>query len=632
MGHICSRSTRLLALLAGYLLGSIPFGLLLTQAAGLGDVRNIGSGNIGATNVLRTGRKGLAAATLLLDLLKGTVAVLLVYDIARALRSRFDAYQLLPISPGSAPSSATSFPVWLRFQGGKGVATYIGVLIGMHWPAALCSAWSGPAWRWHALFLAGRAVRRPSAVVLYYLRHRLGRAAVHPDHVRADLPQAPRQHPPPARRRGEQDWRPVMSMPHAADAGAAAASAARRRPAPGLPAPDPQRQRRPRHLPRAHQSLRRRRAGAGRPARAVARAAAAGRRIRICPREQAEAELEAAARIGAQPLFTIEPGYPPALAAVDAPPPLLYVKGNAGHLTRPMVAIVGARNGSAAGPEARPPVRLASRRCGLRHRLGPRARHRRGRARGGARRPAPSPCWPAASTTSIRRRTPSLQRADRRARLPGQREPAGLRAARPGLPAPQPHHLRPLAGRADRRGGAALRHADHRPHGRRAGPRGVRRSRPPPRPARGRHQRACIKTGATMVTEPEDVLERAGADAARGPRPGRSGAAPSPRSRRDRRQRCRSSRQTPGRRPRTAAGGAGTCPDRHRRAWPGHRPAGPRHPDRPARAGAGRAHRAPRPPAGLARERVRPEAARACLRRASSEASQRPASAACAMP
>src|SRR3990170_229444 len=71
--------------------------------------------------------------------------------------------------------------------------------------------------------------------------------------------------------------------------------------------------------------------------------------IRICPRDQAEAELEAADAIGAQPLFTIEPGYPPALAAIDAPPPLLYVKGNAGHLARPMLAIVGARNGSAAG-------------------------------------------------------------------------------------------------------------------------------------------------------------------------------------------------------------------------------------------------------------------------------------------
>ena len=148
--------------------GLIPFGLLLTKAAGLGDVRNIGSGNIGATNVLRTGHKGLAAATLLLDALKGTVAVLLVYEIARGWVG-FDAFQLAT-SPGSAPFSATSIPVWLRFQGGKGVATYIGVLIGVHWPAAICVR-PGLDRRGarHALFLAGRAVRRRLAVVLYYL-------------------------------------------------------------------------------------------------------------------------------------------------------------------------------------------------------------------------------------------------------------------------------------------------------------------------------------------------------------------------------------------------------------------------------------------------------------------------------
>src|SRR5882672_2464869 len=111
-----------LALLAGYLLGSIPFGLLLTQAAGLGDVRNIGSGSIGATNVLRTGRKGLAAATLLLDALKGTFAVLICGYYG---------------GPNAAMLAALGaflghlYPVWLKFRGGKGVATYIGVLIGL---------------------------------------------------------------------------------------------------------------------------------------------------------------------------------------------------------------------------------------------------------------------------------------------------------------------------------------------------------------------------------------------------------------------------------------------------------------------------------------------------------------------
>ncbi|RZM04459.1 MAG: glycerol-3-phosphate 1-O-acyltransferase [Sphingomonas sp.] len=108
-----------LSLVLGYLLGSIPFGVILTRLAGAGDLRTIGSGNIGATNVLRTGRKGLAAATLLLDLAKGAVAVLLVERLF----------------PGNAPLAAAGaflghcYPVWLGFRGGKGVATYIGVLL-----------------------------------------------------------------------------------------------------------------------------------------------------------------------------------------------------------------------------------------------------------------------------------------------------------------------------------------------------------------------------------------------------------------------------------------------------------------------------------------------------------------------
>jgi glycerol-3-phosphate acyltransferase PlsY len=117
----------IIALVFGYLLGSIPFGLLLTRAAGLGDVRNIGSGNIGATNVLRTGNKGLAAATLLLDMLKGTAAVLIagMYGTEPA------------IAAGLAAFIGHLFPVWLGFKGGKGVATYIGVLAGLMWQAAL---------------------------------------------------------------------------------------------------------------------------------------------------------------------------------------------------------------------------------------------------------------------------------------------------------------------------------------------------------------------------------------------------------------------------------------------------------------------------------------------------------------
>ena len=119
--------TPLIALVFGYLLGSIPFGLLLTRAAGLGDVRNIGSGNIGATNVLRTGNKGLAAATLILDMLKGTAAVLI---------AGFHGTEYA-IAAGLGAFLGHLFPVWLGFKGGKGVATYIGVLAGLMWQAAL---------------------------------------------------------------------------------------------------------------------------------------------------------------------------------------------------------------------------------------------------------------------------------------------------------------------------------------------------------------------------------------------------------------------------------------------------------------------------------------------------------------
>ena len=158
----------LLALLAGYLLGSIPFGLILTKAAGLGDVRNIGSGNIGATNVLRTGNKGLAAATLVLDTLKGTVAVLLVYDIAVRWGGAADAITYCHIA-GLGAFLGHIYPVWLGFQGGKGVATYIGVLIGMHWPAAL---WFGIIWAGVALgtrYSSLAALCAVIGVVLYYL-------------------------------------------------------------------------------------------------------------------------------------------------------------------------------------------------------------------------------------------------------------------------------------------------------------------------------------------------------------------------------------------------------------------------------------------------------------------------------
>ena len=120
----------ILALAGGYLLGSIPFGLVLAKLAGLGDLRQIGSGNIGATNVLRAGGKGVAALTLILDAAKGTAAVLLA--------ARFGETAALTAGLGAFVGHV--FPVWLRFKGGKGVATYLGVLIGLYWPAALLFA------------------------------------------------------------------------------------------------------------------------------------------------------------------------------------------------------------------------------------------------------------------------------------------------------------------------------------------------------------------------------------------------------------------------------------------------------------------------------------------------------------
>ena len=123
------------ALAAGYLLGSIPFGVLLTRLGGAGDLRQVGSGNIGATNVLRTGRKGLAAATLILDLAKGAAAVWIV----------------AAWSPPDAPLAAAGaflghcYPVWLGFRGGKGVATLMGIVLALHWPIGLVYAavWLG---------------------------------------------------------------------------------------------------------------------------------------------------------------------------------------------------------------------------------------------------------------------------------------------------------------------------------------------------------------------------------------------------------------------------------------------------------------------------------------------------------
>lgn len=123
--------------LIGYLLGSVPFGLIFTRMAGLGDIREIGSKNIGATNVLRTGRKDIAIATLLADVLKGTAAVLLALYLANDPNTSILERDLGALITGFGAFIGHVYPVWLKFRGGKGVATYIGVLLGFSWPAAL---------------------------------------------------------------------------------------------------------------------------------------------------------------------------------------------------------------------------------------------------------------------------------------------------------------------------------------------------------------------------------------------------------------------------------------------------------------------------------------------------------------
>jgi len=149
-----------LALVFGYLLGSIPFGLLVTRAAGLGDVRKIGSGNIGATNVLRTGNKGLAAATLLLDMLKGTAAVMIARHFGHD----------LGLWAGLGAFLGHLFPAWLGFKGGKGVATYLGVLIALGWHVALIfiAVWLAMAFLFRYSSLAALTAAVIVPIALYF--------------------------------------------------------------------------------------------------------------------------------------------------------------------------------------------------------------------------------------------------------------------------------------------------------------------------------------------------------------------------------------------------------------------------------------------------------------------------------
>lgn len=156
---------QLLAALIGYACGSIPFGLLLTRAAGLGDVRKIGSGNIGATNVLRTGNKKIAILTLLCDALKGTIPVLIATYFWGTPIAVFAAFGAM---------LGHIFPVWLGFKGGKGVATFIGVLFGLYWPLGLVFAalWLALAFAFKYSSLAALVASLTLPFVALYLDHK----------------------------------------------------------------------------------------------------------------------------------------------------------------------------------------------------------------------------------------------------------------------------------------------------------------------------------------------------------------------------------------------------------------------------------------------------------------------------
>lgn len=158
-----------LLILAGYLLGSIPFGVLLTRVFGAGDLRNIGSGNIGATNVLRTGRKGLAAATLILDGAKGAVAVLLARQFVPQIGEH------AAMIAGAAAMIGHCYPIWLKFKGGKGVATLLGLSLALAWPIGLTFAvvWLAAVVLSRISSLGGMVGAASAPIAAFFLGHQI---------------------------------------------------------------------------------------------------------------------------------------------------------------------------------------------------------------------------------------------------------------------------------------------------------------------------------------------------------------------------------------------------------------------------------------------------------------------------
>jgi DNA processing protein len=297
----------------GYLLGSIPFGLILTALTGGGDIRSIGSGNIGATNVLRTGKKGVAAATLLLDAGKGAAAVWLA--------QRFGG-DMAPLLAGIGAFAGHVHPIWLKFRGGKGVATLLGV------SAALCGC------------LAGRRARQPHLLARRHGRglcssRRSGgaRGCACGPRGRVSGPlgavDPPGEYRPAARGHRAADWPQGVS-----------------------PATLPAEERIARlRLARTDgvgpvsfgQLLQR----FGSASNAVAALARMGKPL--AAEGVAEREMERASAVGARHLLVGEADYPPLLAEMADPPPVLLVVGDSALAARPVVAMVGARNASAAG-------------------------------------------------------------------------------------------------------------------------------------------------------------------------------------------------------------------------------------------------------------------------------------------
>ncbi len=303
-------------LILGYLLGSVPFGLVITNAAGLGDIRQIGSGNIGATNVLRTGRKDLALATLLLDGGKGAIAV----AIACLAGWR-------PEIAGAAAFLGHCFPIWLRFKGGKGVATFMGTLFALHWPAGLFAGATWLAIARVSKYSSLSALTAAAAAPLVFFT--MGQVAFAITPISPGCSLAPnrksalikRTRPMPALNAQERiDWLQLIRTPNIGPI-------------------------------TFHQLVGRHGSAAAALAALPELSTKAGRRrpLIAADRNAAEAELAAADKSGVRIIASCEDAYPALLREIADPPPLIFLRGHSALFEKPAIAIIGARNASGVG-------------------------------------------------------------------------------------------------------------------------------------------------------------------------------------------------------------------------------------------------------------------------------------------